>query len=76
MNELLPAGIDSFLKNVGWGGAAIDPIPGDEHRAVLAVIGPIFVDSGDVADQQLIDDALDSLFFPEFARAADPSDFR
>jgi aminoglycoside/choline kinase family phosphotransferase len=29
MNELLPAGIDSFLKNVGWGGGAIDPIPGD-----------------------------------------------
>lgn len=29
MNELLPAGIDSFLKNAGWGGAVIDPIPGD-----------------------------------------------
>ncbi|MDZ4308797.1 aminoglycoside phosphotransferase family protein [Allopontixanthobacter sp.] len=29
MSELLPAGIDSFLGNAGWGGAAIDPIPGD-----------------------------------------------
>ncbi len=51
----------------------VDPVPGEEHRAVLSVIGPIFVDSGDVANQQLIDDALDSLFFPDFARAADPS---
>ncbi len=49
-----------------------DPIPGEVHRAVLAVIGPIFVESGDVANQQLIDDALESLFFPDFARAADP----
>ncbi len=29
MSDLLPAGIDSFLTNAGWGGAAIDPIPGD-----------------------------------------------
>ncbi len=29
MSELLPAGIDSFLTNEGWDGAAIDPIPGD-----------------------------------------------
>ena len=50
----------------------IDPVPGDEHRAVLAIIGPIFVESGDVANQQLIDDALDSLFFPDFTKAADP----
>ena len=50
----------------------IDPVPGDEHRAVLAIIGPIFVESGDVANQQLIDDALDSLFFPDFTEAADP----
>ena len=50
----------------------IDPVPGQEHRAVLAIIGPIFVESGDVANQQLIDDALDSLFFPDFTEAADP----
>lgn len=29
MSEKLPAGIDSFLHNAGWGAAAIDPIPGD-----------------------------------------------
>jgi hypothetical protein len=29
MSELPPAGIDSFLTNAGWDGAAIDPIPGD-----------------------------------------------
>lgn len=29
MSELLPAGIDSFLEHAGWGGAAIEPIPGD-----------------------------------------------
>lgn len=51
----------------------IDPVPGDEHRAVLAFIGPIFVESGDVANQQLIDDALESLFFPDFTESADPS---
>ncbi len=51
----------------------IDPVPGEEHRAVLAVIGPIFVESGDVQNQQLIDDALDSLFYPDFVQAADPS---
>lgn len=50
----------------------IDPVPGEEHRAVLAIIGPIFVESGDVANQQLIDDALNSLFFPDFTEAADP----
>jgi len=24
-----PLGLDSFLENAGWGGAAVDPIPGD-----------------------------------------------
>ena len=51
----------------------IDPIPGDAQSDVLAVIGPIFVESGDVADQGSIDDALDSLFDPSFAEEADPS---
>lgn len=50
-----------------------DPVPGDVHRAVLAIIGPIFVESGDVANQQLIDDALASLFFTDFAVEADPN---
>jgi len=39
---------------------------------VLKVIGPIFVESGDVPDQKQIDDALSSLLDPEFAEKADP----
>jgi len=50
----------------------IDPVPGDSQRAVLAVIGPIFVESGDVSNQEKIDTALDTLFNDTFARAADP----
>ena len=30
--------------------------PGDAQRDVLSIIGPIFVESGDVPNQQLIDD--------------------
>jgi sulfonate transport system substrate-binding protein len=51
----------------------IDPVPGDAQRAVLEFIGPIFVESGDVASQDLIDTALDSLFDTTFIEAADPS---
>lgn len=51
----------------------IDNVPGAEHRAVLEVIGPIFVESGDVANQELIDTALDALFNDTFATAADPT---
>lgn len=48
----------------------LDPVPGDEQRAVLEVIGPIFVDSGDVPAQTNVDTALDELFAPEFAQEA------
>jgi sulfonate transport system substrate-binding protein len=51
----------------------IDPVPGDAQRDVLEVVGPIFVESGDVASQDLIDAALDELLDPTFAEAADPS---
>jgi len=51
----------------------IDPVPGDDQTAVLEVIGPIFVESGDVATQEAIDTALDTLYTPEFAEEADPS---
>lgn len=51
----------------------VDPVPGEAQRAVLEVVGPIFVESGDVSDQAAIDDALDTLFEPTFAEAADPS---
>lgn len=50
----------------------IDPVPGDAQRDVLEIVGPIFVESGDVAGQDLIDDALDNLFAPQFAEKADP----
>jgi sulfonate transport system substrate-binding protein len=51
----------------------VDPVPGQAQVDVLTVIGPIFVESGDVASQDLIDDALASLLEPKFAEAADPS---
>ncbi|MGW6131302.1 aliphatic sulfonate ABC transporter substrate-binding protein [Cellulomonas sp. NPDC055163] len=52
---------------------AVDPVPGDAQREVLEVVGPIFVESGDVASQDLIDDALEALLEPAFAEKADPS---
>ena len=29
MSEGLPAGVDEFLEEAGWGGAAVEPLPGD-----------------------------------------------
>lgn len=51
----------------------LDPVPGEAQRAVLEVVGPIFVESGDVSSQAQIDDALDALFEPSFATEADAS---
>ena len=51
----------------------ISPIPGTRQTAVLKVIGPVFVQSGDVANQGLIDAALKSLYETSFAKKADPS---
>ncbi len=51
----------------------VDNVPGEAQAAVLGVIGPIFVDSGDVPDQKTIDDALATLINPTFATAADPT---
>ncbi len=50
----------------------IDPVPGQTQRDVLEIIGPIFVESGDVRDQEQIDTALESLFDDTYAAAADP----
>ena len=50
----------------------VDNVPGSAQEKVLKVIGPIFVESGDVPDQKQIDDALSSLLDPEFAEKADP----
>lgn len=51
----------------------LSPIPGAKQASVLKVIGPIFVQSGDVASQDAIDGALKSLFDSSYAKKADPS---
>ena len=51
----------------------IDHVPGREQLDVLGRVGPIFVDSGDVAGQQQIDDALSSIVEPAYAENADAS---
>ena len=51
----------------------LDPVPGEAQRSVLATIGPIFVGSGDVSNQDQIDEALDTLFDDSFAESADRS---
>jgi len=50
----------------------IDPKPGTKQEDVLKIIGPIFVDSGAVASQDQIDDALASLFNTEYIDKANP----
>jgi sulfonate transport system substrate-binding protein len=51
----------------------VSPIPGDAQLKVLKKVGPIFVQSGDVASQSDIDKALDTLLDPSFVKKADPS---
>ncbi|MFF2051264.1 aliphatic sulfonate ABC transporter substrate-binding protein [Leifsonia sp. NPDC058194] len=51
----------------------VSPIPGDAQLKVLKKVGPIFVQTGDVASQSNIDAALKSLLDPTFAKKADPS---
>ncbi|QOD94741.1 MULTISPECIES: aliphatic sulfonate ABC transporter substrate-binding protein [Microcella] len=51
----------------------LDPAPGDAQRTVLEAVGPIQVANGDIANQDLVDEALASLFEPRFADSADPS---
>ncbi len=51
----------------------VDPTPGAAQTDVLEVVGPIFVDTGDVEEQAQVDDALDSLYDTEFIDAVDPS---
>ncbi|MDM8083627.1 aliphatic sulfonate ABC transporter substrate-binding protein [Cellulomonas cellasea] len=52
---------------------AVDPAPGEAQRKVLEIVGPIFVESGDVASQQLIDDALAKLLDDTYVKKADPA---
>ncbi|BBY74661.1 ABC transporter substrate-binding protein [Mycolicibacterium parafortuitum] len=49
----------------------VDQVPGATQLAVLEKIGPIFVDLGDVPNQQQVDDALASLINDSFAEQAD-----
>lgn len=51
----------------------IPAAPGEKQRAVLEIVGPIFVDSGDVSSQEDIDEALDTLLNDTFAKKADAS---
>jgi len=51
---------------------ATDPAPGEAQRKVLEVVGPFFVQSGDVPKQSQIDDALKSLLEAKYVKAADP----
>ncbi|WP_350348592.1 aliphatic sulfonate ABC transporter substrate-binding protein [Agromyces sp. G08B096] len=53
----------------------VDPVPGDAQVAVLEEIGPIFVELGDVATQEQVDQALDTLIDDEFVTQADPARF-
>ncbi|WP_120003473.1 aliphatic sulfonate ABC transporter substrate-binding protein [Nesterenkonia muleiensis] len=52
----------------------VDPVPGDAQYQVLSEVGPIFIDTGDVSSQDSIDEALDSLFYPEFAENREATD--
>ena len=51
----------------------VDPAPGEAQRKVLAKIGPTFVETGDVASQQQIDDAVASLLDDSLVKKADAS---
>jgi sulfonate transport system substrate-binding protein len=51
----------------------VDPVPGPAQVSVLTKIGPIFVASGDVKSQDLIDAALASLIDDTFVKRADPA---
>ena len=51
----------------------VDPAPGEAQRKVLEIVGPIFVESGDVASQQAIDDALAKLLDDTYVTKADPA---
>jgi sulfonate transport system substrate-binding protein len=53
----------------------VNPVPGDAQRTVLAKIGPIFVESGDVTSQDTIDAALATLINDTFVKQANPSRF-
>jgi sulfonate transport system substrate-binding protein len=54
----------------------VDPVPGPTQIAVLEKIGPIFVELGDVPDQQQVDDALQTIVNDTFVKQADGGRFQ
>lgn len=69
------AGITPETAKVVWERTHLDinPVPGPEQIDVLTGVGPILVESGDVASQDDVDTALDTIIEPTFAEAADAS---
>lgn len=70
------AGIDEAVANkviVERSNLDVDGTPGQAQMDVLEVVGPMFVESGDVADQEAIDEALATLLDDTYASNADPS---
>ncbi|WP_022870455.1 aliphatic sulfonate ABC transporter substrate-binding protein [Yaniella halotolerans] len=55
-------------------GFDISPVPGEEQAKVLSNLAPTYVSSGVVDDQQSVDEALDTLFAPEFAEEAESAE--
>ncbi|WP_353814534.1 aliphatic sulfonate ABC transporter substrate-binding protein [Agromyces sp. SYSU T00266] len=53
----------------------VDPVPGDAQVALLEKIGPVFVELGDVAAQDQVDEALATLIDDSFVTQADPERF-
>ncbi|WP_430647157.1 aliphatic sulfonate ABC transporter substrate-binding protein [Agromyces sp. GXS1127] len=53
----------------------VDPVPGDAQVALLEKIGPVFVELGDVASQDQVDEALATLIDDSYVTQADPERF-
>ncbi|GAA1527788.1 sulfonate transport system substrate-binding protein [Agromyces terreus] len=53
----------------------VSGVPGQAQLDVLTTIGPIFVELGDVASQEQVDEALDTLLDPSYAEQADSARF-
>ena len=72
---LLPVGggFDELVRHalrVEREGLDVSGVPGDELLSVLEPIGAIQVEIGDVASQDAIDAALESILAPQFASQA------
>src|SRR5699024_7103581 len=77
--QLLAGEADTDLDVAGTvtqkrSGFDVSPVPGEQQTQVLANIAPIFVTSGDVDSQDEVDEALETLFAPEFLEQAESAD--